>query len=314
MGKSSFKSWWLFSLACIALSSLTGLFFWWGSVATSAPASTPTAAGWNYASYYQSQVGDNLPAQAALTPAAPATPPTTRPIIAQPDTQVNTQPDLLNTQPAGGSDPVTITAAITSDWDKAQLITNEYSRMLASNEIPGPAVVEAQPSKAAVAVVTVRAGTGQYNPIGPPTISLETFAYFLKKNNSPAYPEAASMYQNCIKLSCDPAVALAFFNHESSMGTMGAAVGHKSFGNIRCTAGWPCDYSGGGGGFKIYSTWTEGLIDWAILLKDVYAAKFQLYTLEQIIPVYAPAEDHNQPVVYINTVKSLVDQYRAYRP
>jgi hypothetical protein len=313
LGKSSFKSWWLFSLACVALSSLTGLFFWWGSVATSAPASTPTVVGWNYASYYQSQVGDDLNAQDALTPAAPTTPPPTRAIIAQPDAQANTQVNLLNTQPIADSDPLTITAAITSDWDKAQLITNEYARMLASNEIPGPAVVEAQPSRSAVAVVTVRAGTGQYNPIGPPTISLDTFAYFLKKNNSPAYPEAASMYQNCIKLSCDPAVALAFFNHESSMGTMGAAVANKSFGNIRCTAGWPCDNSGGGG-FKIYSTWTEGLIDWAILLKDVYAAKFQLYTLEQIIPVYAPAEDHNQPVVYINTVKSLVDQYRAYRP
>ena len=187
--------------------------------------------------------------------------------------------------------------------------------MLASNEILGPEAVELQPTQTAgAAVVTVRPGVGQYNPIGPPSISLATFAHFLQVNNSPAFPEAASMYQNCLKLSCDPAVALAFFNHESSMGRAGAAVGHKSFGNIRCTPGWPCDYSGGGGGFKIYNNWTEGLIDWAILLKDVYAARFQLYTLEQIIPVYAPAEDHNQPIVYINTVKSLVDQYRAYRP
>lgn len=308
MGKSSFKSWWLFSLACVALTSLTGFFFWWGNVATSARTSTPTLAAWNYASYYQSQVGDTLNTPPPLTPPAdPTTPATTRAIVAQPDEST------LTTQPVFNSEPVTITAAITSDWDKAQLITNEYSRMLASNEIPGPAVVEAQPSKSAVPVVTVRAGVGMYNPIGPPSISLETFAHFLQVNNSPAYPEAASMYQNCIKLSCDPAVALAFFNHESSMGRMGAANANKSFGNIRCTAGWPCDNSGGGG-FKIYNNWTEGLIDWAILLKDVYAAKFQLYTLEQIIPVYAPAEDHNQPVVYINTVKSLVDQYRAYRP
>ena len=312
MGRASFKSWWWFSLACVALSSLTGLFFWWGNVATSAPAASPTVVGWNYASYYQSQVGDKLnEVQAVLTPAAPTTP-ATAPVKT---TRAASQPAALQTQLDLDNNAATATtpAAITSDWDKAQLITDEYSRMLASNEIPGPDVVEAQPTKSAVAVVTVRAGTGQYNPIGPPTISLETFAHFLKEKNSPAYPEAASMYQNCIKLSCDPAVALAFFNHESSMGTMGAAVANKSFGNIRCTAGWPCDNSGGGG-FKIYNTWTEGLIDWAILLKDVYAAKFQLYTLEQIIPVYAPAEDHNQPVVYINTVKSLVDQYRAYHP
>ena len=67
------------------------------------------------------------------------------------------------------------------------------------------------------------------------------------------------------------------------------------------------------GGFKIYNTWTEGLIDWANLL-EVYATKFKLYTLEQIIPVYAPAADNNVPTLYISTVKSLVDRYRAYKP
>ncbi len=313
MGKSSFKSWLLFSLACLALTSLTVLFFWWGSTATSARSTLPTPGAWNYASFYQSQVGDSVIIPATSTQPATSTvsaPVNTRPATVKPN-PVKTQ------QPLPAAAPAITAAPITSDWDKAQLISNEYARMLASNEILAPEAVELQPTKtaaAAVVVVTVRPGLGQYNPIGPPSISLATFAHFLQVNNSPAYPEAASMYENCLKLSCDPAVALAFFNHESSMGRAGAAVGHKSFGNIRCTPGWPCDYSGGGGGFKIYNNWTEGLIDWAILLKDVYAAKFQLYSLEQIIPVYAPAEDHNQPVVYINTVKSLVDQYRAYRP
>ena len=66
-------------------------------------------------------------------------------------------------------------------------------------------------------------------------------------------------------------------------------------------------------GFKIYASWTESLIDWVNLLQ-VYADKFKLYTVDQIIPVYAPAADNNSPVTYINTVKNLIDQYRAYRP
>lgn len=295
-------------MACVALGTLAGLFFWVGGPANLVPAAAQsTTSAWSYASFYESQAGSNF--DAAQNIARPTTTPqdTARPV---PTGKPKTQASQPVAQPAAATTP----PAAASDWEKAQLITNEYARMLASNEIAGPDKVEKQPTKAATDIKTnlvVRAG--QYNPIGAPTISLATFAHFLQANNSPAYPEAATMYENCLKLNCDPAVALAFFNHESSMGTAGAAVGHKSFGNIRCTPGWPCDYSDGGGGFKIYASWTESLIDWVNLLQ-VYADKFKLYTLDQIIPVYAPAADNNSPVTYINTVKNLVDQYRAYRP
>ncbi len=273
------------------------------------PSPQSTVSAWSYASFYQSQTDLNS-SSAELTTQPAATPlPTARPVI----TTQASKPKTQAVAPVAAPN-TSITPVITSDWDKAQAISNEYARMLSSNEIAGPAIIEKQPTRAAPDIAyNLSISAGRYSPIGAPTISLATFAHFLQLKNSPAYPEAATMYQNCLKLSCDPAVALAFFNHESSMGTMGAALGHKSFGNIRCTAGWSCDYNGGGGGFKIYTTWTEGLIDWANLL-EVYASKFKLNTLEQIIPVYAPAEDNNSPVTYINTVKSLVDQYRAYRP
>ena len=234
-------------MACVALGSAAGLFLWFGGPANLVPAaaqSTPSA--WSYASFYESQAGSNFDALQNIARTTTAPQPTARPVAtqaAQPRTQAAQQP----VQPAA----VTTAPSATSDWAKAQLITDEYARMLAANEIAKPEVVEKQPTKAApniTANLVVRAG--QYYPIGAPTISLATFAHFLQVNNSPAYPEAATMYENCLKLSCDPAVALAFFNHKSSMGTAGAAVGHKSFGNIRCTPGWPCDYSGGGGRFQ----------------------------------------------------------------
>jgi hypothetical protein len=308
----------LFPLAFVILSSITGLFFWWGGPANLLPTvSQPTAANWSYASFYQSQAEANSeelktqPVATAPTTAAPATVPTSQSETnISPATVPTRQPDINI-----GLLPTTIAPEITSDWEKAQAISNEYARMLAANEISGPGIIEKQPTKAAPDVpYNLSVVAGHYNPIGPPTISLATFTHFLQEKNSPAYPEAVAMYENCLKLTCDPAVALAFFNHESSMGTQGAAVANKSFGNIRCTAGSPCNYSGGNGGFKIYANWTEGLIDWAILLREVYANKFKLYSLEQIIPVYAPAADNNSPTNYINTVKSLVDQYRAYKP
>ncbi len=267
------------------------------------PVSQPAASNWSYASFYQSQAEAN-PEELK-----------TRPVVAAPPTTVAVTVPASQAPTNTGPLPTTVAPQITSDWEKAQAITNEYARMLAAKEISGPGIIEMQPTKAVPDVTyNLSMGAGQYSPIGPPTISLATFTHFLQEKNSPAYPEAVPMYENCLKLSCDPAVALAFFNHESSMGTQGAAVANKSFGNIRCTAGSPCNYSGGNGGFKIYANWTEGLIDWAILLREVYANKFKLYTLEQIIPVYAPAADNNSPIDYINTVKSLVNQYRAYKP
>ncbi|MDB5080867.1 MAG: hypothetical protein JWP00_2791 [Chloroflexi bacterium] len=306
MGKTSFKSVGLFSLALLALSSITGLFFWWSGPDNLIPAAQPTAAAWSYANFYESQAGRDYNTPADLTTRSAATPPA--------NTRSNSTP-TARTRIEDAPVPATAAPVITSDWDKAQAISNEYARMLAANEIAGPNIIEKQPTKAPPNITyNLQVGSGQYNPIGAPTISLAAFTYFLKEKNSPAYPEAVAMYENCLKLSCDPAVALAFFNHESSMGTQGAAVANKSFGNIRCTPGWPCDYSGGGGGFKIYPNWTAGIIDWAILLREVYANKFKLYTLDQIIPVYAPAADNNSPVNYIFTVKTLVDKYRAYKP
>jgi hypothetical protein len=307
LGKSSSKRLWLFPLAFVILSSITGLFFWWGGPANLLPSvSQPTASNWSYASFYQSQAEANLEELK------------TQPVATAPTIPTTTAPPTVPTgqpEPNIGPLPTTIAPEITSDWAKAQAISNEYARMLAANEISGPGIIEQQPTKAAPDVsYNLSVVAGHYNPIGPPTISLATYTHFLQEKNSPAYPEAVAMYENCLKLTCDPAVALAFFNHESSMGTQGAAVANKSFGNIRCTAGSPCNYSGGNGGFKIYANWTEGLIDWAILLREVYANKFKLYSLEQIIPVYAPAADNNSPINYINTVKSLVDQYRAYKP
>jgi hypothetical protein len=148
----------------------------------------------------------------------------------------------------------------------------------------------------------------RYSPIAPPSISFETFKRVLEVNNSPALSEAASMYNTCLREHCDPAMALAFFNHESSLGTRGVAVYTKSMGNIRCRVD-PCYQTQGNGAFQIYGSWTEGLQSWAVLLRETYLAKWNLVTVDQIIPRYAPGE---QAIQYIKTVKKQVDNLRLY--
>lgn len=193
------------------------------------------------------------------------------------------------------------------DWHYVDPSTENAIKILMGNDTRGP-------DNSKVLPLPPQYQPGLYNPLGPPSINLDTFRYFLKQGNSPAYPEAAAMYNACLKLYCDPAVALAFFQHESSMGLYGAAADNKSFGNIRCVPPAPCRSTPGNGSFKVYATWTDGLIDWAILLRETYATKWRLFSLEQIIPRYAPSADNNDPNGYINSVKKLVDKYRNYRP
>ncbi|HEX2913391.1 MAG TPA: peptidoglycan DD-metalloendopeptidase family protein [Chloroflexia bacterium] len=157
--------------------------------------------------------------------------------------------------------------------------------------------------------VPLVAEPGSYNPLGPVSISRTTFRAFLTELNSPALPEADSMYQVCVDQGCDPAVALAFFEHESTGGRMGVASYTKSIGNIRCTDGYDCFTTEGNGSFRRYNSWTDGLRDWAKLLQ-YYKNEWKLVTLEEIIPRYAPQSDNNNEAAYIAGVKKRVDDLR----
>ncbi len=146
----------------------------------------------------------------------------------------------------------------------------------------------------------------RYKPVAQASISFKVFQQVLSDGRSPALPEAASMYNVCLRENCDPAVALAFFMHESSLGTQGVATQTHSLGNIRCTA-QPCFQTEGNGAFQIYPSWTRGIEAWVTLLRDTYLGKYNLATLEQIIPRYAPG-DQSSP--YIKAVKVMVDNLR----
>ncbi len=148
-----------------------------------------------------------------------------------------------------------------------------------------------------------------YSPMAPPTISEAVFEAFLTELNSPARPEAGKMYRVCLEEGCDPALALAFFEHESSGGRAGIAALTRSVGNIRCSPGYDCLATSGNGSFRQYASWSEGLRDWARLLR-FYKNEWRLVSLEQIIPRYAPQADNNNEAAYIATIKLRVDNLR----
>ena len=141
-----------------------------------------------------------------------------------------------------------------------------------------------------------------------PSVDAATIRAILQRYNSPAVGAADAMYTLGIEYGIDPAFCLAFFINESTAGTAGVARTTKSVGNIRTTPGY-VDYQG----YRKYESWEQGIEDWYKLIRDLYIADWDLTTVDQIIPVYAPSSDGNNPDHYINTVKKLVTSWRAAR-
>ena len=147
--------------------------------------------------------------------------------------------------------------------------------------------------------------TGDYSVVGSPTINVAGIEQVLRLAHSPAVGTGDSLYSFGVQYGIDPIFALAFFKHESSFGLNGWAVVNRSLGNIRCTQGYAC-----AGGYRAYASWQAGYEDWYKLIANLYVKQLHLVTVEQIIPVYAPAQDYNNEDAYIRSVKLSVDTWR----
>ncbi len=143
--------------------------------------------------------------------------------------------------------------------------------------------------------------------LGPPSLSASFIERVLSAYHSPAVGLGQVLYQGSLASGVDDAYALAFFLHESRMGTTGVAVVTHSLGNIRCTAEWPSCYEG----YRRYPTWQAGARDWYRVMASVYLPA-HLTTIETIVPVYAPASE-NDVGAYIVAVKAAVAAWRAGR-
>jgi len=160
---------------------------------------------------------------------------------------------------------------------------------------------------------------GEHTILGRQSLNAQQIDQILEKAGSPAAGQGEAFVKWGQKYNIDPAYALAFFAMESSYGTNPQWVGNQgdgqysnSIGNIRYFGAPPADRDPpyhDGSGYRAYDSWDEGIHDWYKLLTDD-PAYGGLHTVEQIVPIYAPNEDHNDEAQYIQTVNGLVDQWR----
>ncbi len=147
---------------------------------------------------------------------------------------------------------------------------------------------------------------GSYAVDGPPTLSVGFLNRVLSASHYPAAGLGQALYDGGVRYGIDPAYALAFFQHESNFGRTGWAAVNRSLGNIRCSAGYACQ-----GGYRSYTSWQAGFLDWYHLIRTLYIDQWHLTTVAQIIPVYAPASDGNNVAAYIQAVEQAVQRWRA---
>jgi hypothetical protein len=146
--------------------------------------------------------------------------------------------------------------------------------------------------------------------VGGPSLSAAFVDHILSAAGSPAEAEPGMgtyVYQLSQQYHVDDAYALAFFHHESSYGRAGVARETNSWGNIKCTPGWPrCDSSGD---YRAYPTWHAGVLDWFQTISSSYV-QHGLTTLNKILPVYAPPTDNNDDAAYEKAVLADVARWR----
>jgi hypothetical protein len=144
-----------------------------------------------------------------------------------------------------------------------------------------------------------------------PRISQAQFTRVLERFQSPCAPIAAECYAIIRSHGLDPAVALAFFGHESVFGTRGIAVETLNWGNVR--AAFRPERAAGTHprNFVIFRTWQDGLHDWCERINERYINHRGLDTVEKAIPVYAPSSDGNNERRYIEHVNQLVTGWQA---
>jgi hypothetical protein len=152
--------------------------------------------------------------------------------------------------------------------------------------------------------------TGPYAVLGKPTITVAFINQVLASYHSPAAGKGQALYDLGVKYGIDPAFALAFFQHESTFGTQGEARTTMSLGNLRCIPDRPC-VDQDRGGYAQMQSWEDGFEIWYQLIRNYYIARRGLLTVDQIIPVYAPAADNNNEKAYVAALKHSIDTWHA---
>ncbi|HZN94779.1 MAG TPA: hypothetical protein VFB81_18820, partial [Myxococcales bacterium] len=172
---------------------------------------------------------------------------------------------------------------------------------------------------AEVNLTRLRIPPGKHTMRGTMSATAEQIDQLLAAAKSPAAGSGKAFVKWGQYYNLDPVYAVAFFKHESWLGThpkwvgqMGDGKTTRNIGNIRYYSPPNPEREpqfGGFNGFRSYRTWEDGIQDWFKLLAfDSHYAG--LHTVEEILPIYAPTSE-NDTAAYVRDVNRFVEEWRA---
>lgn len=156
-----------------------------------------------------------------------------------------------------------------------------------------------------------------YSIVGKPTLTPARINTILSAYHSPLSGRGQDIYTTTIKYGIDPALAMGFYLHESSMGTQGEAATTNSWGNLRCVSDAACintqrqPCQPGQSCYAAFPNGIAGLNRWCVLLmSNLYVGDGRVI-VDDIIDRYAPSGDNNNVGGYIWNLKKSTDTWRA---
>jgi hypothetical protein len=178
-------------------------------------------------------------------------------------------------------------------WQVAQAATQ-----VSSTKVSAPASVDASVSFQA-----------------SPRLSPAFLNRVLAAYRSPAAGLGQQIYDLGRQYGVNSDLLLAIFGHESAFGTTGEARVSRSVGNLRCLDESYALYRPScADGYAQFPSWLDGIGAFYRLIQVGYVdglvtipiVGHRCTTLAQVIPVWAPASDGNDPAAYINDVLSFL--------
>lgn len=151
--------------------------------------------------------------------------------------------------------------------------------------------------------------------VGPPSLSVDQVRKVLAHYHSPALGSEQCFYDLSKKYNIDVAYMLGFFRRESGFGKAAGYSEHHSIGNIgkKAPGRQFCSPSKRTSSrFCGYENWCLGAEHFYYYLKNspLYLPKNKV-TMAEIMPIYAPSSDGNDPTGYASDVNRCVDDWRA---
>jgi N-acetylmuramoyl-L-alanine amidase len=147
-----------------------------------------------------------------------------------------------------------------------------------------------------------------------PDISEDGFVAVVVPKSNLTEQEARAAYKAIVALKVSPLFCLASFWVESKFGRLGICHDYntKSPGNTRSSiTGKGEAITTPKGTYIRYPSWKEGFRDLAARLiePDYVYGRRGLVTVAQILPVFAPPEDNNNPASYIASVVDMINTW-----